>query len=806
MRTLRMHQVFVAAFTLAVLLITPGTALFAAGVDEIVVTARKKAEDLQTVPLSISAFSGEDMTDRGIENLADLAALTPGLEFNSTGSITSDRPIIRGLSQQTRVGDEPNVASFVDGVYAPGFTGSTLLFDSLGRVEVIRGPQSAVYGRNSFAGAINYVSKKPSDKFDIGGRATLGADDKQALSGYVSGPIIKDYLTVRLDAAYRDTGGTIKNAIDGEPLGARETEFVRFSVQSTLGPVQIDASGTYSKDEVNPQIRTKIYEFDPRLVGHSGSAGSPFEIGFVAWAGQPLQTRIGRRFQGEINDVGDVFSYDPAAAAKREGTFWTLGIDWNISEAFSLVSTSGYLTRDVRSQSDVDATVDGGVFNGSGIVDAPLITQTTTGSQEDRDQISTDLRLSYDGGGRLTWLIGAYYSQEDFSDQRIRSANPGLQRTTTVCPPEIFGSAPCLVDYAYPQLSVTSDTVFDDSYYAVFGGFDLDLTTTLALAVEARQTRQVKKANNTLDLLPSNSIALGDLGKQTFNYFTPRVNLSWQVTSDTLFYALVAKGVKSGGFNGAADFPEDERYDLESNWTYEVGGKSTFWDQRARVNLAAYYIDWEDQQITLSQLISNSPITGNIASSQVKGFEVEITLIPVDPITLNIGYSFTDAEYKDAIFKTSQGWVDCVAIGTIECTSDPIDGDTPPPGVLWSSGRGDGNQLVGSARHMVNLGAEYQQPINVGDWDAFFRGDYAYRSKRYIDGLNIGWTPSRSTVNIRLGLRDNRWNVEGFCENLFDDDEPGSAFVARDFLGVPHPFVVNRNGRICGLTVGFRYL
>ncbi len=105
MRTLRMHQVFVAAFTLAVLLITPGTALFAAGVDEIVVTARKKAEDLQTVPLSISAFSGEDMTDRGIENLADLAALTPGLEFNSTGSITSDRPIIRGLSQQTRVGD-----------------------------------------------------------------------------------------------------------------------------------------------------------------------------------------------------------------------------------------------------------------------------------------------------------------------------------------------------------------------------------------------------------------------------------------------------------------------------------------------------------------------------------------------------------------------------------------------------------------------------------------------------------------------------------------------------------------------------
>ncbi|MBL8644300.1 MAG: TonB-dependent receptor plug domain-containing protein, partial [Rhodospirillaceae bacterium] len=159
------------------------------GVEEIVVTARRREETLQTVPLSISAFSADDIANRSLENLATLANATPGMVFNTSANITSNRPIIRGLSQQTRVGDEVNTAIFVDGVYSSGFSGSEVGFDGLQRVEVVRGPQSALYGRNSFAGAINYITKKPGDTYEYGGRGTVGTKGKWGVSGYASGPI-----------------------------------------------------------------------------------------------------------------------------------------------------------------------------------------------------------------------------------------------------------------------------------------------------------------------------------------------------------------------------------------------------------------------------------------------------------------------------------------------------------------------------------------------------------------------------------------------------------------------------------------
>jgi len=781
--------------------------------EEFVVTTRRREENLQSVPLSITAFSNQDLLDRGIESLAQLAAQTPGLEFASTGSIAGTRPIIRGLSQQTRVGDEPNVASFIDGVYAPGFSGSTLLFDALSRIEVVRGPQSAVYGRNSFAGAINYVSEKPSPEFDVGFRTTLASAEQRSLSAFVTGPVAGEALSLRLDGAFRDTGGTNKNSVNGEALANRQTDFARLSARMSIGAILIDAAAQYTKDEATPTPVIVNDPFAARIVGKPGGSGSPFEQGFVEYYGQPDGTRIGRRIQGEINDETNFFSLDPDATNERAAYLYTLNIDWDIDERFSLVSTSGYQTRDLQSLSDVDNSPQGGLYlygirvpPTEGIIGEPLFVQGLTGSQEDRDEFSTDLRLSFDGSGRWSWLVGTYYSQETFHDMRIRRGTPALQYNSGACPEEIYGRAAsrCIVDYAFPDLSVTSETVHENQYFAVYGSFDFDITETLSLSVEGRKTWEEKTSNNTLVNLPSNRLPRGDLGKVRFDYFAPRINLSWQTTDELLLYALVAKGIKTGGFNGDAVLEEDIPFYPETNWTYEAGWKWTFWEDRARFNLSAYYIDWQNQQITRTQEDSNSPIVGNITAAENLGFESEIWAAPTDSLTFNFGYSYSDPKYKVAVFESSAGWVDCVAIGTIDCVPE-LDINGNPTGQMVSSGRGDGNQLVNTSVYLLNAGAEFHRPINVGEWNVYVRGDYSYRSKRYVDSLNIGWVPSLSTVNLRGGFRSPRWTVEGFCDNVLDDGTPTTAFPPRDFLGVPRQFTVVRNGRICGMTLGYLY-
>ena len=327
----------------------PGAVQKTARIDEVVVTTRKREENLQTVPLPVTALSGQELEDRGIESLADLANHTAGLEFASTGNVGGSRPVIRGLSQQTRVGDETNVATFVDGVYSPGFSGATLSFDALERVEVVRGPQSASYGRNSFAGAINYISRKPTTEVDYGARGTLGTDEMSALSTYVNGPVFGESLAGRLDLGYRNTGGTLKNALDAERLSSQENEYIRAAARWSNERFVIDTSVSFSHDDYSPAARTTIDPDDPRRVGKAGGGGNPFEIGAVFYEVGPEANprRFGRRLQGEIRDLDAAFFIDTRAGGERDSVFSTLSLQANLGD-YSLQSIAGYQQRQVQ--------------------------------------------------------------------------------------------------------------------------------------------------------------------------------------------------------------------------------------------------------------------------------------------------------------------------------------------------------------------------------------------------------------------------------------------------------------------------
>ncbi len=256
----------------------PPSSTAESGIEELTVTARRREENLQSVPISITALTSEDLRVRDVYNLERLAQQTPGVSFGTTGSVAGTRVIIRGLAQQTRVGDEPNVANFIDGVYTPGFSGSEFFgFESLERIEVLKGPQSALYGRNSFAGAINYVTAKPTYEFEYGGQVTLGQHDREGVSTFVSGPLISDTLAMRLDAGYNQTGGTHKNELDGKQLGSSKTKFVRWgTLWDASDRLRFSLSLSYQDDDSNPTAVTMVADDDPQRVGQT-FLSSPFE-------------------------------------------------------------------------------------------------------------------------------------------------------------------------------------------------------------------------------------------------------------------------------------------------------------------------------------------------------------------------------------------------------------------------------------------------------------------------------------------------------------------------------------------------
>lgn len=758
------------------------------GLEEIVVTARLREQSLQSVPLAISAFGEADLRERGIESLADLAGYLPGVDFASSGSIDSRRIIIRGQSQQSRVGDEVNVATYVDGVYTPGFTGTSVLFDAVERVEVIRGPQSALYGRNSFAGTVNYILKKPTDTLSFGARGTLGNYDRQALSAYLSGPVLGDALLARLDVAHSETGGTLTNEVTGKALNNTKTDFVRLAVSSSIaGRIDINAAVSYQDDELTPAAQTHIDDFSPRRVGRPAGGGSPFELGAVFNEfGSLAAPRIGRRVLGKIDDVADSFYQDELAGGTREAWRANLNIDIDLGPV-KLTSLTGWQDRETVYLSDLDTTRDG-TFFGLAFTQLPSgngFYQTASGPWEDRDEISQDLRLSSNGDGAFSWLAGLYYSREDFRDRRIRFSRPALVGNTGLVAP-------------LPPAAVDDDSLLRNVFKSVYGAVELQLDGGWTLSAEARYTREEKRSDNIEDNFPGGSEPKGLL-EDDYSYFTPRFIASWEPQDGRLFYALAAKGIKSGGFNPAADEGE-QFYDTEQNWTYEIGSKLDFFDGRAQVNTSIYYVDWDDQQIlTFGETNLVDPIVANVGKSEVKGLELEGRLLPSDWLELNLAYAYTDSKYKDAVFRTSQGWIDCAEIG-VECVADP----GSPTGVV-SSGRVDGKQLQYSSKHSLALGGQVTTPAGYRDWDMFVRADWLYKSRRYVDEGNVGYIPGYDTVNLRLGLRNPEWSVEGFCNNMLNDQTPVLAFASRDFGGVPHFTVTNRDGRMCGVTVGYSW-
>jgi iron complex outermembrane receptor protein len=745
-------------------------------IEEVVVTARKREERLQEVPLAITAFSAEQMAQRQVRDLGDIAKLTAGLNYESYlgGNGT---PVIRGASQQRITDLDQNVSTFFDGIYLPRQYAISPGVIGLERVEVVKGPQSALYGRNAFSGAINYVTRKPGDTWTGLGEATIGIHKRYDIIADAGGPLVEDRLMVRIGAGYSDFDGDVRNGHPnakadinpGSPGRLNGWENKSFQGRVVFKPVdelELDF-GAYRFEifqETPALIRVTRATFDTNCGTTFANGSRGLFCGELPWRFSPLP---GGSRPADVN-------VDPRGIGlKSDSTILRGHTEWRPSDAFNVVYEYGRVKSDAITGGSSDRDPVLGSLNIFAPA-APRGNQFQVSPVGDVKYNSHELRLELTPMAQWDLLAGALYSElRDFDTFPLAAGLP------------LLGTQPFDINSpSFVRLSRGRTKVFTR---AVFGRISLQATDALRLSAEARYQDEEK----TLISGPTTFSAAIATRSGSWNQFTPRFTADYKLTADSLLYATAARGAKAGGFNLSALVPAQFRFDPDYNWTYEVGSKNDLLDGRLRLNGALYYMDWANRQVSCSaqgSVIGITPpaVICNVGKSSVKGIELEAASALTDAFTVLASFSYNDAKYADGVI--DQRIRDFRICDGVVCATN---GDV------------GGNQLERMSKVQGNLDAEWAPPITAA-LTGIIGVDASYKSKQYADSVNLAWLPSRWLVDARAGVRADHWDVTAWVKNVFNNDYPASSFTtfaATDSVYVP----IKGARRTMGVTGRYRF-
>lgn len=762
----------------------------AEGLDEIIVTARRAAESLQEVPGAVTAISAEAIEAAGVDDLRDVARLTPGLRFDDLVAGLFATPTIRGLAI-SNILSEPNVGTFLDGVYISAKSGVDLNLVDVERIEVIKGPQSALYGRNTFAGAINYVSRDPGTELNGRVRVTGGNDGLRTIRGTVGGALGSPSLRGSVGAYYGEYDGGYTEAVSGDSLGGYEKKALTASLVW-------DATEQIS-------VRANLYYGDDTL--------QPIVIGRLPNNCAPTTPTSGvfRDFCGEVPDLEDVSveasTRNPLLRANdREVVLASLGLRWSFSGGYELSALAGYNDVESVSYGDFDRTQNGAPFALTG--GGTALANYWIGEDNGAFDSSFELRLNSPRERSMRWSIGGY-RYRSFSDRGVPVAIDLSQVPSGVTIASPFAFLGTATGRTVPFYSFDTAEVRQTSGFA---SFEADVASTVTLTAEGRYTTEDKRVNALRNAFALGADTDGPGLSEEFDYSDYRFTARWQPVETINVYASVAKGTKAGGFNAGALNPDERSYDPESNRTYEIGVKTEWMDRRVRLNTAVYFIDWQDVQLTVPQN-SSSPaaIIRNFGEVEAKGIEVELTARIASGLDLGVGFAYGSPEFTGADSITTQDAALCAAIAgcRTETRAFPIV-PTPAPPAASTVNRLvallDGNQLPRAYKEQAFVNLQYERTIN-DNWTGFGRVDYSYQSREYDRAINTSWIPARSITDLRVGARSESWTVTLFAENLFDVTA-ATAGTRQTALNTGATFLDIVGGlrrRSVGLTVGYDF-
>lgn len=754
--------------------------------DEIIVTARKVEERLVDVPLAITAITAEQIEERGIRNLDDVAANTPGLQFSNLIGEFLPVPIIRGVAPVNIFG-ENNAAVFVDGVYVAGREGINFSQLDIERIDIVKGPQAALFGRNAFSGAINYVTRKPTDEFRANTEVTVGNDGKLLASVAASGPLVPGKVRGRIAAMYDDWDGSYENQWSGSGPGPdiggyqyrtfqgslyfTPNDSVEIGVGAYVSDDQIDTSALSAvvancedRNAVNPMLSSRLLNF----CGEFPSAG---ERGLAAIPGATGEDRDLVRGYGTLRwQVGGGELTALSGYSKVQQSFFVDG-GRGALDPYPFTYLAAPIVP-VQPFGPFGPTFQGGTRRQF----STHLLQIGGGDQS--EEFSQELRFASDREQRFRYSVGAYFystTRKAGEDGVIaRSGLPAdfggfcLACAPNPMNPAIFydpafgaGNAAFLEWFTDPQGGSRSVTVleFETEAPSVFAQAELDLAQRWTATLDARYADEEKR------FIDHDS---GFEAKDSWGLVNWRATLRFKPRDRMTLYAAVARAEKSGGFdattvqfvdNPGVNVTLPGAFDPEALLSYELGFKADLLDRRLSIEADVYRLDWSDMVIpqVLSEidgrpLVQATSFDVNSGEATIDGVELLLTMRPVRGLDVNAGVSWIDAEYDDARIDSFVQFPSYAPLGDVS-----------------------GNRVLRQSEWQANAGFGYaaQATANVG-W--FFRTDLAYRGKQYADATNQAIIPDSTILNGSVGLQGERWTVSLWGRNLTDEDAPTGAF------------------------------
>lgn len=729
----------------------------AATLDEIIVTARRREETLKDVPISVTVQSGEQLEARGAVDITALQRVTPNLTLQvSRGTNSTLTAFIRGIGQQDPLwGFEPGVGLYVDDVYIARPQGAVLDIFDVERIEVLRGPQGTLYGRNTIGGAIKYVtSRLDPDAPQLQIRGAVGDYGQRDLTVSASVPL-GDRLAIGGAFATYDRDGFGRNQFTGNDVYNKDITAARLSIEARPADnlfFRLSADRTTDDSNANHGHRERP----------------------VPAALAPLVTVPACR---AVLDS----SYDTCAGLGDAGEVVNQGLsltgEWDINEVLTVKSITAWRE---------------GETNGAGIdfdgTPAAILDIAAGGTVYGDDQFSQEFQLLYQGD-RLQGVAGAYYLKSTARGQfdTILQAGGFTQGTS--------GSV-------------------DTTSFALFGDFSYDVSDRLSLSVGGRWTRDEKDAvvfkANYLGLgspitgrnVPPFQVLTDYTANGVYDEFTPRVSATFELTSDVNIYATYGRGFKSGGFDMRGDATATpatrDGFDPEIVDSYETGLKGALFDRRARFSTAVFYTEYEGQQITTQQV--NPAGTGvvsfvdNVGSSTVWGFEFEGQAFLTERLTASLALGYVNAEFNEFLAYVPNA--------------------APPPAFVLTD-VSDARQFQNTPSWTGNFSLQYDHPLGpLGSLQVLgsmsFRSDTSMFETPFADvdqpayelyDLNIVWTAANERWRVGLhgrNLTDERYRT-GAYTFAFDPAAPSTLVFGDSVIGFYGP------PRTVSLTVGYRF-
>jgi iron complex outermembrane recepter protein len=781
------------------------------GIQEIIVTAQKRTENVQDVPIAISAFGGDALTERAVGNVSALASLSPNVNLDSGVSFTASTAVlaasIRGIgASDFALNIDPAVGVYVDGIYLARSVGANQDLLDVERIEILKGPQGTLFGRNTIGGAVSIVTRDPAKEFGVRGDLTVGRYNLFQARASIDLPLAENlYSSITVDVKSRD--GYAKRIPFPGSLGANSPPY-------TVYPAAGYNSPSREGDEDNRTIRGKLkYDGDTvrltlsgdyaltkgtapskLLQTTNGTAGGLFanlynlcigtSVADLTTAGlinmcNSSGTQLPSRYRNQTfpvnrlytlagvnadgNPNNDLLPWDNRFITNDRDTSYatgnnfsrlknwgfTLTGEFDLSEDAMIKSITGYRKSDWQSGLDGDGSP---------------VNMSTYSFDQRQKQFSQELQLVGSAAdGKLNYVLGAYY----------------------------FTESGFLADYVISGEGIyviDGPNWLNTDAYAAFGQLDYRVSDLIGITVGARYTKESKdfeggqqelsglfyklagapcsdlagnifpnalvggvtcrELNNYPD--PTNPLRIypGGINKQSFNNFSPKVGLQLHPTEDVMIYGSWSKGYKTGGWTTRYSTPQTfvSSFDPEKATTYELGLKSTLLDRRLQINAAVFKTDYS--AIQLNYQVGGSPTIDNVGDADIKGAELEITAQPARGLTLNMAVGYTDAKYTalDPAVAVTSGFVPGLQAGAVV-------GSTLPKTPKWK----------------VNFSPRYEFDLGNGG-SITVLGDYTFISKQTnnVERTLVLNRPSVSIVNASIAYRapDEKYTITVGGTNL----------------------------------------